>query len=92
MTGNPLELFRKFFGAIRAIFLVLWLPTEDPPPSEGLDSHVKLWILVRPQRLEELFWTPGHLGTRVRMSAGKSGLKSLSLCCLPSFAPAIGSK
>ena len=29
MTGNPLELFRKFFGAVRAIFW-LWGPFWAP--------------------------------------------------------------
>ena len=49
MTGNPLELFRKFFGAVRAIF---WLcepflaPDLFPNPKQSFRFATVL-LLIR---------------------------------------------
>ena len=45
MTGNPLELFRKFFGAVRAIFWLwgsFWAPDFSQQWSNDLQHGAQI--------------------------------------------------
>ena len=65
MTGNPLESFRKFFGAARAIFwpCAFFLPSEEGLIwIETFRSRVSPLSMRRCQRLTEA-WIPAAEST-----------------------------
>ena len=68
MTGNRLELFRKFFGAVRAVFfLTLWVLFGSRQPRGP-----KSWKISRSPSGIEIFkrdWNGWHFQARLKISS-----------------------
>ena len=93
MTGNPLELFRNFFGAVRAIFWLCgsflspeYCSCPDCSDEEGDMSHVTcllLWL----RRIHQLVGISGELPWHFRLAQQVQHFLGRRLPCAwaPSF-------